>query len=157
MPLTSVRFKFSQRFPIPVDEAFAWAIDYDPADWKRMGLEGKRKIKKLTDDAILLEDTRQTADGPVTKTRLVRIDHERRSLSNTHLGGPTPNSQFWYEFFAEKGGGSRLDFTGMLLLPTKKKLSEAEVAKISEEERRADSKVWRNLARAMEEELRGRP
>jgi len=157
MPLASIRFKFSQRFPLPVDEAFAWAIDYDPADWKRMGLEGKRKVKRLADDAVLLEDTLKTADGPVTKTRLVRINHDRRSFSNTHVGGSTPYSQFWYEFFPEKDGGSRLDFTGMLLLPTKKRLSEAEVAKMAEEERRADSKVWKNLAKAMEKELRGRP
>ena len=60
MALVSVRYTFSQRFAVPVDEAFAWSIDYDPGDWKRMGLEGKRKIKKLTQDAILLEETRQT-------------------------------------------------------------------------------------------------
>ncbi len=154
MPLVSVRFKFSQKFAVPVEEAFAWAIDYDPGDYKRMGLEGKRKIKRLTEDALILEDTRPTEKGPVTKTRLVRIDHERRSFSNTHIGGPTPNSQFWYEFFPEPDGGSRLDFTGMLLLPSRRKLSDAEVAKITEEEREGDSKIWVNLARAMETELR---
>lgn len=154
MALVSVRYTFSQRFAVPVDEAFAWSIDYDPGDWKRMGLEGRRKIKKLTEDAILLEDTRRTEKGSVTKTRLVRINHERRSFSNTHVDGPTPHSQFWYEFFAEPDGGSRLEFTGLLLVPTKKKLLDADVAKLAAEERKGDSRIWVNLARSMEQELR---
>jgi hypothetical protein len=153
MALVSVTYKFSQKFAVPVEDAFAWAIDYDPGDWKRMGLQGKRKIKKLTDDAVILEDTRPTEKGPVTKTRLVRINHERRSFSNTHIDGPTPHSQFWYEFFPEPDGGSRLDFTGLLLLPSKKKVSDAEVARIAADERKGDSKIWQNLAKAMEAEL----
>jgi len=154
MALVSVRYKFSQRFAVPVEDAFAWSIDYDPGDWKRMGLEGKRKIKRLTPDAIILEDTRPTEGGPVTKTRLVRINYERRLFSNTHVDGPTPHSQFWYEFFPEGDGGSRLDFTGLLLLPSKRKLSDAEVAKMAEAERKGDSKIWQNLAKAMEADLR---
>ena len=154
MALASVRYKFSQKFAVPVEDAFAWSIDYDPGDWKRMGLEGKRKIKRLTDDAIILEDTRPTDKGPVTKTRLVRINHERRSFSNTHIDGPTPHSQFWYEFFPERDGGSRLDFTGLLLLPSKKRLSESEVARIAADERKGDSKIWKNLAKAMEADLK---
>jgi hypothetical protein len=155
MALFSVRYKFNQKFSVPVEDAFAWSIDYDPGDWKRMGLEGKRKIRRLTDDAIILEDTRSTGKGRVTKTRLVRINHERRSFSNTHVDGPTPHSQFWYEFSAEKDGGSRLDFTGLLLLPSKKRLSESEVSRIAEEERKGDSRIWKNLARAMEADLKG--
>lgn len=154
MVYSSVNYKFSQKFDVPVEKAFAWAIDYDPgtADWKRMGLKGTRKIKKLTGDTIILEDTRPTEKGPVTKTRLIRINHPRHSFVNTHIGGPTPHSQFVYEFFAEKGGGSRLDFTGMLLLS--KKMSEAEIAKLAAGERKGDSQIWKNLAKAMEAELK---
>ncbi len=154
MVYSSVNYKFVQKFDVPVEEAFAWAIDYDPgpADWKRMGLEGTRKIKKLTDDAIILYDTRKTVKGPVTKTRLIRIDHAKRSFVNTHIGGPTPHSQFVYEFFPEDDGGSRLEFTGMLLLP--KKMPKGEVAKLAEEERKGDSKIWVNLGKAMERELK---
>ena len=32
MALVSVRYKFSQRFAVPVEDAFAWSIDYDPDD-----------------------------------------------------------------------------------------------------------------------------
>ena len=154
MVINSVRYKFTQKFAVPVDEAFSWSINYDPRDWKRMGLEGRRRIKKLTDDAIILEDTRPTDKGPATTTRLVRINHERRSLTNTHIDGPTPHSQFWYEFFPEKDGGSRLEFTGLFLLPSKERLSEAEVSKIAAGERKGDSKVWVSLARSMKAELR---
>lgn len=154
MALVSVTYKFSQKFDVPLEDAFAWSIDYDPGDYKRMGLEGKRKIKRLTGDAIILEDTRPTDNGPVTKTRLVRINHDRHSFSNTHIDGPTPHSQFWYEFFPEGRGGSRLDFTGLLLLPSKERLSESEVATIAADERKGDSKIWKNLAKAMEAELK---
>ncbi|HUI00653.1 MAG TPA: hypothetical protein VLX56_03365 [Nitrososphaerales archaeon] len=155
MVYVSVNYKFSQRFDVPVDKAFAWAIDYEPGpgDWKRMGLEGDRKVTKLNDDTIILDDTRPTSEAPVTKRRLIRINHDRRSFVNTHIGGPTPHSQFVYEFFPEKGGGSRLDFTGMLVLQSKKRMSPAEVARMAEAEREGDSKIWKNLAKAMEAEV----
>jgi len=154
MPYTSVNYKFSQKFNVSVEKAFAWAIDYDPgpADWKRMGLAGNRKITRLTSDTIILDDTRPTDKGPVTKKRLIRINHDRHSFVNTHIGGPTPHSQFVYEFFPEKGGGSRLDFTGMLLLP--KKLTSAQAAELAASERKGDSNIWKNLAKAMEAEVK---
>jgi hypothetical protein len=154
MAPVSVRYKFSQRFNIPVKQAFRWSIDYDPNDFTLMGLDGRRKIKKLADDAFILEDTRRTGKALVKKTRLIRINHVRRAFTNTHIAGPTPYSQFWYEFFPEDDGGSRLDFTGLFLLPSRKKLSAEEVAKIAEEERRGDAKIWKNLAKAMEADLR---
>lgn len=156
MVLNSVRYKFSQRFPVPVEEAFAWCIDYEPEDFEMMGLKGSRKVKRLSEDTIILEDTVEGDKGPVTKTRLVRINPETRSFNNTHIGGPTLHSQFWYEFFPEKDGGSRLDFTALFLLPSKKRLSGAEVSKIAAQERKADSKLWKNLAKAMEKDLRGK-
>ena len=153
MALTPVRYSFSQRFSVPVEDAFAWSLDYDSDDFALMGLDGRRKIKKLADDTFILEDTRSTGRALVKKTRLFRINHARRAFTNTHIAGPTPYSQFWYEFFPEEDGGSRLDFTGLYLLPSKKKLSAGEVAKIAEEERRGDSKIWKNLAKAMEADV----
>jgi len=156
MPLASITYKFTQKFKVPVDEAFAWSIDYDPEDLKLLYAHGgKRRVTKLTEDAIILDDTVDKGRGPVTTRRLVRVNHERRSFASTHIGGPTPHSQFWYEFFPEKGGGSRLVFTGLFLLPTAKKLSAAELAKMTEEERKADIKTWKSLAKAMEADLRG--
>lgn len=156
MVLNSIRYRFTQRFSVPVEEAFRWCIDYQPGDMKMMGLKGRRKVTRLADDAIVLEDTTDAGKGPVTKTRLVRTNEKTRSFTSTHIGGPTLHSQFWYEFFPQKGGGSRLEFTGLFLLPTKKSLSGVEVARIAAEERTADSKLWKALARAMERDLSGR-
>ena len=154
MVLTPVRYSFSQKFSVPVEDAFAWSLDYDPNDFALMGLEGRRKIRRLADDTFILEDTRRVGKRLVKKTRLIRVNHARRAFTNTHIAGPTPYSQFWYEFFPEKDGGSRLDFTGLFLLPSRKKLSVEEVAKIAEAERRGDSNIWKNLAKAMEADLK---
>ena len=156
MVLVPIRYSFSQKFSVPVEEAFRWAIDYDPDDFSLMGQEGRRKINKLSEDTFILEDARKTVDGWVEKTRLIRINPERRSFSNTHISGPTLHSQFWYEFFPEGKRGSRLDFTGLLLYPSEKKFSPGEVAKMAAEERKGDSKIWKNLAKAMEADLKKR-
>jgi hypothetical protein len=154
MVLVPVRYSFTQRFSVPVEDAFRWSLDYDPDDFSLMGLEGRRKINKLSDDTYILEDARNTVKGWVEKTRLIRINPERRSFSNTHIGGPTPHSQFWYEFFPEGKGGSRLEFTGLLLYPSEKKLPPEQVAKMAADERKGDSKIWKNLAKAMEADLK---
>jgi hypothetical protein len=153
--LVPVRYRFSQKFSVPVDEAFAWSIDYDPDDHALMGEEGRRKINRLAEDTFILEDARKTVEGWVEKTRLIRINPERRSFSNTHISGPTLHSQFWYEFFPEGKNRSRLDFTGLLLLPSERKLSAKEVFSIAARERKGDSLAWRKLARAMEADLKG--
>jgi len=154
MVLNAVRYSFTQKFSVPVDEAFAWSIDYDPGDFALMGEEGRRRITKLSEDTFILEDSRKTPEGWVDKTRLVRVNPERRSFSNTHIGGPTLHSQFWYEFFPEGKSGSRLEFTGLLLYPTKKRLTEKEIAELAAREKKGDSLAWKKLAKAMESELR---
>jgi hypothetical protein len=150
MVLVSVRYSFSQSFSVPVEEAFRWSIDYDPDDFALMGWEGRRKVKKLSEDAFILEDARKTDKGMVEKTRLVRVNPERRSFSNTHIAGPTIHSQYWYEFFPEGSGGSRLEFTGLILYPSEKELSSEQVSEIAAEEKEGDARIWKNLAEAME-------
>ncbi len=153
MVLVPVRYSFTQRFSVPVEDAFRWSIDYDPDDFSLIGFEGRRKVNRLSEDTFILDDARKTEEGWVEKTRLVRIDPERRRFTNTHIGGPTLHSQFWYEFFPEKGG-SRLEFTGLLLYPSEKELSAKEVAKMAAAERKGDSQIWKNLAKAMESDLK---
>ena len=154
MLLVPVRYSFTQRFTVPVKEAFRWAIDYDPGDFSLMGEEGTRKINKLAEDAFILEDARRMAEGWVEKTRLVRVNHERRSYTNTHIAGPTVHSQFWYEFFPEGKRGSRLEFTGLLLYPSERALSSKQITELAAKERKGDSKIWKNLARAMEADMK---
>ena len=153
MMLVPVRYSFTQRFSVPVEEAFRWAIDYDPDDFSLMGEEGTRKINRLSEDAFVLEDARRVAEGWVEKTRLVRVNPERRSYTNTHIAGPTIHSQFWYEFFPQGKTGSRLEFTGLLLYPSEKALSSEQVSEMAARERKGDSKIWKNLARAMEADV----
>ncbi len=150
MVLTSVGYSFTQKFSVPAEDAFVWSIDYDPADWSLMGLEGKRKISRLSKDAIILEDTRRIEGDLVTKTRLIRINPKRLSFTNTHISGPTLHSQFWYEFFPEGKEGSRLEFTGLLLIPSGRELTPKEVSGIASREKKGDSRIWVNLAKAME-------
>ena len=154
MVLVPVRYSFSQRFSVPADKAFEWATDYDPDDFSLMGLEGRRKINKLSEDAFILEDARMTPKGWVEKTRLVRLNPERLSFSNTHISGPTLHSQFWYEFVPQKGGGSRLEFTGLLLYPSERKMTKKEIARMAAGEKKGDSLIWKNLAKAMEADLK---
>jgi hypothetical protein len=154
MVLVPVRYTFSQRFSVPVEEAFRWSVDYDPDDFSLMGQEGTRKINKLTEDTFILEDARRTPEGVLEKTRLIRINPERRSFSNTHITGPTLHSQFWYEFFSEGKRASRLEFTGLLLYPSDGKLTRKEVAVLAAGEKKGDSTIWKHLARAMEADLK---
>jgi hypothetical protein len=150
MVLVPVRYSFSQSFSVPVEEAFRWSIDYGPGDFSLMGWEGSRKVKKLSEDTFILEDARKTDKGVVEKTRLVRVNPERRSFTNTHIAGPTIHSQYWYQFLPEGSGGSRLEFTGLVLYPSEKDLSSEQVSEITAEEREADARIWKNLANAME-------
>lgn len=150
MVLNPIRYSFVQRFSVPVEDAFRWSLDYDSDDFALMGVEGRRKINKLADDTFILEDGRRTEKGWVEKTRLIRINPDRHSFSNTHIGGPTLHSQFWYEFLPEGRGRSRLEFTGLLLYPSEKKLPSEQAARIAAEEKKGDSKIWKNLAKAME-------
>lgn len=155
MVLNSVRYKFTQRFAVPIEKAFEWSLDYQPGDIKLLGHKGKRKVKWLAEDTVVLEDTIREGKKAVTKTRLVRIYHERRFFSNTHVGGSRLHSQFLYEFLPEGEGASRLVFTGLLLVSTKKKLSPEEVSKMALEEKTKDAAVWKSLAAAMEKDLQG--
>jgi hypothetical protein len=154
MVLVPIRYTFSQKFSVPVEEAFAWSIDYDPDDFSLMGQEGTRKINKLSEDTFILEDARRTPEGILAKTRLIRINPDRHSFSNTHIAGPTLHSQFWYEFFPEGKRASRLEFTGLLLYPSDRKLTKKEVARIAAGEVKTDSAIWKHLAKAMEADLR---
>jgi hypothetical protein len=153
MVLVPVHYSFTQKFSVPVEDAFRWSIDYDPDDFSLIGQVGTRKVNKLSEDTFILEDARKMAEGWVMKTRLVRINPERRSFSNTHIGGPTLHSQFWYEFFPEGKGGSRLEFTGLLLYPSDRKLTKAEVGRIAAAEKKGDAAIWKNLAKAMKADL----
>lgn len=156
MVAVSIRQEFSQHFRVPAREAFEWCTDYSPDDPALMGLKGKRRSKRISEDTLILDDTLYPEGKPVSKTKLIKIDSERMTYYNLHLSGPTKNSLYFYRIVPEGEGESRLDYTEYEVTypdkpPTKKQLAEMAA-------RSADSwkKEWGNLARAMEKDLRGK-
>jgi len=152
----TVHYKFSQRFPFPVQAAYDWATDYDEDDLSLMGFQGKREIERADSDTLILYDT-FFSDGRTTKKkRLVRIFPELLMLTNTRLAGPMKHSQFVYQFVAEGKNRSRLDFTGAQVQRSAKRPSPAKIAALSTQYAKEDSVLWVNLAKAMEKDLGAR-
>ena len=153
MVLTSVRYAFSQSFSVPARDAFTWAVDYKPGDFALMGLDGVREIVRLSDDSYMLKETVRSGKAR-RRSKLIRIDSERMLYTNTHVTGPARHSQFIYEIVPDGERKSRLQFTGLLLYRSEKKLGKKEIARIAAEERKFDSDIWKRLAKAMEADLR---
>ena len=155
MVVVSTRYEFSQHFDVPAAQAFAWCTDYDSKDHNLMGLKGFRKVTKVSDDTVILEDTLYPQGKAVTKKKLIKIDKERMTYFNFHLTGSNKNSLYFYRIIPEGDGKSRLEYTGYELTypkkaPTKKQLAAA--AKADDATRTVE---WGRLAKAMERELRG--
>jgi hypothetical protein len=149
----TVHYKFSQRFPFPVQAAYDWATDYDEDDLSLMGFQGKREIERADSDTLILYDT-FFSDGRTTKKkRLVRIFPELLMLTNTRLAGPMKDSQLVYQFVAEGKNRSRLDFTGAQVQRSAKRPSPAKIAALSTQYAKEDSVLWVNLAKAMQNDL----
>ncbi len=157
MQAFSVSYSFSQRFPLFAREAFDWATDYQPTDLALMGEEGKRTIRKVTEDAIILREEITHAGRKISKVKLVRLNRGALSWHNVHIRGPNKYSEFIYEISPEGKGGSRLTFTGLLVLYSKNRLSPEKLKQIAIREKKYDSKTWKRLANAMAREYRSKP
>ena len=154
MPVYSVKYDFKQTLPLPAKEAFAWCTDYEPYDFALMHETGKRRIKKLTRDAIILTETTRKNKKTITKSKLVRLNRPQLSWTNVHISGPNRHSEFLYQIEPLGRDRSRLSFTGLLICNSKRALSSQTLRKIARDERRADSRVWRYLASAIRKEMR---
>ncbi|HEY3357829.1 MAG TPA: hypothetical protein VGQ83_31550 [Polyangia bacterium] len=149
MPLCSIPYHFSQRFPFSAAAVLRWATDYHPEDIELFGMRGRRRIHWLCDDTVLLTDTFARDDGRhLSKQKLVRIYPDRLRWTSTHLTGPNRYSQFLYELVAEGKHVCRLEFTGRHIEEREPPSREALLAR-ARELKRGDALVWRNLARAM--------
>ena len=152
METYSVHYGFSQHFDFPPEEAFRWCTDYAPGDIELMGNKGRRKVKRLNEDTLVLNDKYKTKEGKLVKKRLVRIYPERLGWTNTRVSKDGRYSQFLYQIVAEEGGGSRLEFFGAQIFsgkrPGKPKL-DAMAKQLGTE----DSASWRKLAKAMAKDL----
>jgi hypothetical protein len=147
-----VHYGFSQHFDFPPEEAFQWCTDYAPGDIELMGEKGRRKVKRLNDDTLVLDDRYKTKSGEVVKKRLVRIYPERLSWTNTRVSKNGKYSQFLYQIVAEDGGGSRLDFFGSQIFDGKRP-RKGELDGMAKQLVAEDSASWRSLAKAMAKDL----
>ena len=118
-----------------------------------MGEEGKRRISRVTEDTVILEEVVQD-DKKVSKVKLVKLNRPALSWHNIHLQGPNKYSEFIYEIVPETTHRSRLAFTGLLLVYSTKPVSRRKLRQIANREKRYDSGAWKRLAAAMTEELR---
>ena len=148
----SVRYAFNQSLAAPAASAFYWCTDYQPSDLVIMKEKGKREVRKITDDTILLTETTRKNNRAITKTKLVRMNRESLSWTNTHIAGPNRHSQFLYKIIPEGKKHCRLYFQGLLVQYSRKPLYPQQLRKIAREERRGDSTVWRHLAAALRQE-----
>lgn len=148
----SLHYRFEQALPSSAEAAFDWCTDYRPDDWSRMGKKGTRKIRRINQDTLILTDTVEGDEGPVTKKRLVRLDRERLMWTNTHLAGPNRHSQFWYRITPVGRGKSKLEFVGHQVNYGRSP-SETKTRELAEELRREDSGMWRLLAEEMRNDL----
>ncbi len=152
---TSIRYRFTQKFPFSADVAFDWCTDFEPQDHTVMGhSNAERKVTRLSECALILDDVFHTSEGDVAKQKLVTLYPDRYSWVSTHLAGPNKYSQFIYQIASIKGG-SELEFMGFHVEHGEKLLA-AEVKVLAQRLCRDDADAWRLLAQAMAKEL-GKP
>jgi hypothetical protein len=149
MPTASIPFRVTQPFPVSAADAYAWATDFDATDIALFGRKGRRKVIRLTDDALVLADTFVGDDGSkVSSKKLVHLYPERLAWTSTHLDGPTKHSQLSYEIAARGKNGSELTYSGHRLetvkavTPKLVKTRSAEVTKLA-------GGAWKKLAAAL--------
>jgi len=150
----SVYYHFSQRFNVPAKYAFEWAIDYRPGDLALMGEEGRRSVKALSDDIVVLTDLfHGGGKGWITKKKLIRIYRERLYWTSTHLTGSNRHSQFLYQISQEGNDMSRLDFIGSQVFYDEEEPSTQRIRSMARTLTKEDSLAWMRLARAMEKDF----
>lgn len=156
MVVVSTRYEFSQRFNVPAAQAFEWCTDYDSKDHNLMGNKGFRRVTRVSDDTVFLEDTVYQDGRAVTKKKIIKIDKERMTYFNFHTTGANKNSLYFYRIIPEGEGKSRLEYTGYELTYPKRAPSKKQLAAAAEADAAARTKEWGRLADAMERELRGK-
>jgi len=152
----SVRYEFSQPFRVSAAAAFRWCTDYSPTDHALMGLKGRRKVKRISEDTVIVDDTLYPAGKAVRKTKLIRIDAKRMNYYNFHLTGPTKNSLYIYQIVPVGENSSRLDFSAYEVYYPKKAPTAEQLAENLSAESDSWHTEWGNLAREMEQDVRGK-
>jgi hypothetical protein len=154
MPIISLQYGFRQNLSAPAREAFRWCTDFGPADGKLFSQPTQRSVRWLNEEALVMADVTRSAGRPLRIHRLVRIFPTELAWTNTHLDGPYRHSQYWYRIVPDGPRKSHLEFLGLRLERSPRRLSPAAIARKAEECRREDSGDWRTrLAPALARDL----
>ena len=148
-----IQYQFSQRFNLPAHKAYEWCTNFTPKDPALMREKATREVKPITENTFILTDKFQVLGETTIKQKLVCLYPNRLMWTSTHLTGPAKHSQFIYEIKSVTKTTSRLKFTALHLAHDLKGGSfKINTERLAEELRKADSDVWKNLAREMEKE-----
>jgi hypothetical protein len=148
-----LEYGFRQRFRVPASAAYAWATDFSEADWELAGIDGRRKVERLSREVVRLTDTiRYSAGGNPVKTRLVHLYPSERSWVSTHISGERIHSQFRYSVRASGPRASYLVFQGRELQWRRRPYGRKDASRVTAELRSADASLWRRFAHAMNAE-----
>ena len=147
-----VNYKFSQRFRVPAKQAYKWCTNYQPTDLSLMNEEGQRKIRKVTEDTVILTETLNHNGKRIRKIKLVKLNPRNMSWYNIQILGPNKNSAFIYQIVPEGKTRSKLTYNGFLVVYSKVEFTPSRIKKIANHEKRADANAWKLLARAMEKD-----
>lgn len=153
--LQPIQYRFSQRFNLPARKAYEWCTDFTPRDPGLMREKNvTREVQSVTENTFILIDKFQVGGETTIKQKLVCLYPKRLMWTSTHLTGPAKHSQFIYEVKSVTRTTSRLKFTALhLARDIKEANAKTDIKKLAEELRKADSDVWKNLAREMEKEM----
>jgi len=152
--LQPIKYQFRQRFNLPARKAYEWCTDFTPQDPVLMREKAIREVKSITENTFILTDKFQVGGETTIKQKLVCLYPNRLMWTSTHITGPAKHSQFIYEIKSTTRKTSRLKFTALHLAHDLKKDNvKNSIEQLTEELRKADSDVWKNLAQEMEKEM----
>jgi hypothetical protein len=114
--------------------------------------KGQRKIQWVTDDTVILREVVHQNGKTTKKVKLVKLDPAHLSWYNIQLSGPNKHSAFIYRIFPEGKNRARLNFTGLLLVYSKIRITNRKLRQIARIERRYDANAWKHLAKALSAE-----
>ena len=150
---TSVTYHFTQRLDAPARIAYQWCTDYQPNDLSLMHEQGKRKIRWLTKDTVILHELVHQKGKKIKKIKLVKLSPSNLSWYNIQLSGPNKHSAFVYRLTPEGENRCRLSFTGLLVVYSLSKPSDRKLRLIARGERLYDASAWKHLAKALREQM----
>jgi hypothetical protein len=143
----SIRYKFTQSFDVPAEQAYLWCTDFRPQDHQLMRHgNADREVIHVSDDVVILQEVFHTPKGDLEKQKLVHLYPDILSWVSTHVSGSNKYSQFRYHIIP-KLDGSRLEYEALHVEHSN--LTTAEVEPLSERLCREDAEAWRLLATAM--------